>query len=212
MPGIRTLRPLYRIFSLIIIACLCQSCAKSTLNSSWTDTSYHGPVKGTILVIGVIRDPIAHKIYENSFVTELEKAGIQALPSYNYDLRTPKPSIEKLRQVVKQTGASAILITHLLNEKSSTYQFPDEGYVYAGSMSWSEISGYHSAVYAVVWGGDKSISRTVDRMEAVLFDGKSGKRIWSARSKSVNLKELLLKDDEQLAELFIKDLKAHNLL
>jgi hypothetical protein len=200
------------IFSLITITCLCQACAKSALNYSWSDDSYKGPVKGMVLVIGVYKDPVAHKIYEDSFVAELQKAGVQAVPSYKYNIRTPQPSTKELQQVVKQADASTVLITHLLNEKSSSYQFPEKIYAYAGSMSWDEMSGYHSTVYAEVWGGNKSVDKTVDRMEAVMFDGKSGKHIWSARSKSVNLKKLLRNDDEQLESLFIKDLKSHHLL
>ena len=205
-------KQLLRMFCIILITGLCQSCAKSTISSSWIDDSYHGPINGPILVIGVFKDPIAHKIYEDSFVAQLRKAGQQAIPSYKYDLRSPQPSKEKLQRVVEQAGASVILVTHLLNEKSSDYQFPEKRYAYASSVSWDERDGYHSSVYAAVWGGGKTVEKTVDRMEASLFDGQSGKHIWSAQSKSVNLNKLLRKDDEQLEELFIKDLQHHNLL
>lgn len=203
---------IYLILHLLVFVCLCQGCTKSTLKYSWSDNTYEGTVKEPILVIGVFKEPTAHKIYEDSFVAEFQKAGVVALPSYKYDLGTSQPSMEKLQQIVKQAGASTVLITHLLNEKSSSYQFPEKGYVYAGGMTWDEVSGYHSAIYAAVWGGNKSVDKTVDRMEAVLFDGKSGKHIWSARSKSVNLNKMLRIDDAQLEELFIKDLKAHKLL
>lgn len=196
----------------MLLQCSARHVQKSELNDSWSDNSYNGPIQGTVLVIGVYKDPVAHKIYEDSFVAELQKAGVQALSSYKYDLRAPQPSTEKLQQAVKRAGASTVLITHLLNEKSTSYQSLEKRYAYAGAISWDSSSGYHSTVYAAVWGGNKTVDKTVDRMEAVLFDGKSGKHIWSARSKSVNLQKLLRKDDVQLEELFVKDLKAHNLL
>lgn len=203
---------LWQFLFVVLVMGLCQACAKSKLTSSWTNDSYEGPIKGTILVIGVFKEPVAHKIFEESFVAELRKAGRKALPSYKYGLGTTQPSKEELQQAVKQSEASTILITHLLSENSSHYQFPEKRYAYAGSMTWDNITGYHSTVYAEVWGGNKSVDKTVDYMEAALFDGKSGKHLWSARSKSVNLEKLLRKDDEQLEEVFIKDLKSHKLI
>lgn len=195
-----------------LVGLLCQSCAKNKLTSSWVDTSYHGPVTGPILVIGIFKDPYAHKIYEDSFVVQLRKAGVEALPSYTYDLRSPKPGKEKLQKVVDKSGASTILITHIVDEQSSSYQFPDKHYIYGSSVSWNEQNGYHSTIYEAVWGNNVTVEKTVATMEASLFDGKSGKCIWSVRSKSVNLKKLLRKDDEQLEELFIKDMKKHSIL
>ena len=199
-------------FCLIVTLGLLQACSKSTLISSWVNESCQKPIKGPILVIGVYQDPVAHKIYEDSFVEELHKVGQIAIPSYDYGLAPFQPSKDKLQEIIKRTGASTILITHLLSEDSGHYQFPEKHYAYASTLSWDQINGYHSAVYAETWGGNKTVDKTVDCMEATLFDGATGEYIWSARSKSVNLEKLLRKDDEQLEEVFIKDMQRHKLL
>ena len=200
-----------QFFYFLLLAVLCQACAKSTLISSWVDDSFQGPIKGTVLVIGVFKNSSARKIYEDSFVEYLGKEGIKAVPSYQYGLGTTLPSRERLQQVVKKSGASTILITHLLSEATSTEEFPPEQECYVTVFSSDDIFDYHTFVYDQVWGEDV-VERKVDRMEASLFDGKSGKRIWSARSKSVNLEDLVRKDDEQLESLFIKDMVQHNIL
>jgi hypothetical protein len=42
-------------------------------------------------------------------------------------------------------------------------------------------------VYDNVWAASNTLERRVDRMEASLFDAKSGKTIWVARSKKHQL-------------------------
>jgi len=198
-------------FVFFVITVLCQACGKNTLISSWTDNSFNGPVTGTILIIGVFRDPIAHKIYEDSFVDALEKTGIKATPSHRYGLRTTQPNHKELLQIVNKSGATAILTTHLLSEKTDSEEFLTEHYQVATVMYWDSFHNYHTVVYDRVWGGDE-VKRKIDLMEASLFDAKSGKQIWSARSKSINLEDLLRKDDRKLENLFIKDLQRHMLL
>ncbi len=193
------------------MAGLCQACAKSTLISSWTADSFDGPVKGTILVVGAFRDPIAHKIYEDSFVAALKKTGISAVPSYQYGLGARQASKEKLKQAIKKSEANTFLITHLLSEKTSTEEFLTTHQRLSTIMYWDNAHNYHTLVYDRVWAGDVT-TRKVDLMEASLFNAASGKHIWSARSKSVNIKNLLREDDEQLEHIFIRDLLHHKIL
>ncbi len=53
---------------------------------------------------------------------------------------------------------------------------------------------------------------SVDQMEASLFESESGKHIWSAWSKSIDFEKLLREDDQQLEQLFIKNLQDHKIL
>jgi hypothetical protein len=57
-----------------------------------------------------------------------------------------------------------------------------------------------------------TLTRTDDFIDVTLFDYQSDKPIWSVSSKSVNLNHFLRADDEQLENLYIKDLKHHHLL
>ena len=113
----------WKLFCFLFVVGMCQACAQNRITSSWANPSFNGPVKGTILVIGAFKDPIAHKIFEDSFVASLKKNGISAVPSYKYGLGSTKPSKEELRKIVKKSGASAFLITHVLSDKKSTEVF-----------------------------------------------------------------------------------------
>lgn len=198
--------------TLLISSILLLGCAQNRLNDSWADSEYHGPIEGPVLVIGVFKDSTAHKIYEDSFVAKLQTAGVKAIPSHQFNLQTPKPSAEKIRQVVQQTGATSILYTHLLSENTKSFEFLSTRYAVAGVATLDGAYGYHSTIYAETFGGSETVDKTTDLMATVLFDVKSGKLIWSAHSKSVNLNNMVRADDERLEALFIKDMKAHNIL
>jgi hypothetical protein len=200
------------VLALCISSILLQGCAQNVLNYSWTDSEYQGPIQGPILVSGVFKDPTAHKIYEDSFVTGLQSAGVTAIPSHQFDLQNTEPSAEDIRQIVKQAGASAILITHLLSEDTKSFEFLSTRYAVGGAMTSEAVYGYHSTIYGATFGGSETIDKTTDLMAAVLFDVQSENLIWSAHSKSINLNNMLRTDDEKLEALFIKDMKTYNIL
>ncbi|MFT5728896.1 MAG: hypothetical protein ACI8PB_003057 [Desulforhopalus sp.] len=200
------------VLALCISAIFLPGCAQNVLNYAWTDSEYHGPVQGPILVIGVFKDPTVRKIYEDSFVTGLQSAGVTAIPSHQFDLQTTEPTTEDIRQIVKQAGASAVLITHLLSEDTKSFEFLSTRYAVGGAMISSAFYGYHSTIYGATFGGSETIDKTTDRMAAVLFEVQSEKLIWSAHSKSVNLNNMLRTDDEKLEAIFITDMKTHNIL
>jgi uncharacterized membrane protein len=200
------------VCSLFLLMILSQACAKNSLVSSQVDHSFAGPVTGTILVIGVFKDPTTHKIYEDSFVEEINKAGGKALPGSHYGLGQDSPDIKKLKQVMQESGASALLITHLIDEKKASEELRpmEEGQINA--VYWDKAHQYHRLVYNLSWDPELTVTSKVDLMMASLFDWNSGSCVWSARSKSTNLDAYLRKNDEQLEDLFINDMKRHQLL
>ncbi len=118
----------------ILLAVLGQACAQNTLTSSWVDQSFKGPIHGRIVVIGIFKDPTAYNIFENSFVASLIKAGADAVPSHNYGQGYQRNSKEWLHQIVKESGATAILMTHLSKEKKETENIAPHGLITGGAM------------------------------------------------------------------------------
>lgn len=202
----------WKIFCFLLVIGMCQACAQDKLLSSWTNPSFNGPVKGTILVIGAFKEPYAHKIFEDSFVASLKKNGVNAVPSYKYGLGTTKPSKEELRKIVKKSGASAFLITHVISNVTTTEDFLTKHRVDAGYMYWDVSNdSYEDLVFESVVPGD-SVTREVEKMQASLFDSESGKQLWSVRSESIDFKNLVRTEDDQLEGLYIKDMQRHNIL
>ncbi len=208
----KTNKRFWTIFCFLFVVAMCQACAQDRLLSSWTAPSFNGPIQGTILVIGAFNDPIAHKIFEDSFVASLKKNGVNAVPSYKYGLGTTKPSKEELRQIVKKSGASAFLITHVVSNVTTTEDFLTKHQVEAGYMYWDATDDYHDdIVFERVVPGDV-VSRNVEKMQASLFEADSGKHIWSARTESIDFEDLVRTEDDQLERLYIKDMQRHKII
>ncbi len=201
----------WKIFCLLLVAGLCQACTQNRITSSWAAKPLDGPVTGPILIVGAFKDPIAHKIFEDSFVVSFRNIGIKAIPSYQYGLGTSPPTKEELRQVVKKSGAQVFLISHIVNEKTTTEQYLTKHQDVAAVMYWDGSDNYHTYIYQRDQEGDR-VSRTVDQMQASLFESESGKHIWSAWSKSIDYEKLLREDDQQLEQLFIKNMQDHKIL
>lgn len=197
---------------LFLIVISGQACVKNRLTSSWIDQSFKGPVKGKILVIGIFKDSTTHKIFEDSFVESLVKAGADAVPSYPYGQENPRHSKEWLHQTVEQSGAAFVLFTHLSGEKKHVDTVDPHGLILDGATFGNSLEGYQSYVVEVTLEQGYTLTRTDDFIDATLFDCQSDKPIWSSSSKSVNLNNFLRADDEQLDNLYINDMKHHHLL
>lgn len=200
------------IFCLILLAGCIQSCATNTLTSSWYDQSFNGPIKGRILVIGIFQNQYAYKIFEDSFVSSLIKAGADAVPSYKYDQGTTRHSKEWLDEAVKQSGATTILFTHISDENKQTEIDKSHGIILGGGTEAGGAGGHQSFIVEKTLVPGNTLTRTEDFIAATLFDLQSNKAIWSASSKSVNLNNLLRSDDQQLEKLYINDMKRDHIL
>jgi len=199
------------LFLITLLLICIQACAQSKITSSWTDQTFHGPVKGPILVVGAFKNPTAHKIYEDSFVEILGMAGVKAIQSYTYQTEKDRNSKEWLGQVSRESGANAILITHLSNESTKTVDYAAHGII-LGGMTFEDAGGYYSYMVEDTLIPEEEVTTTTDFLVATLFDNRTGKPIWSAHSKNVNLNNYLRRDDEKLETLFLKDMKKKHIL
>lgn len=200
------------LFSLCCCIMLLQACGKSKLVTSWADSNQDGYHVDKVLVIAVFKDPITQKIYEDSFVSLLERAGAQAFPGSDHRLGANKPSPGAIKAALKATGATSILITHILSNTTDSYSIrPMDDYV-SYFTYWDSASGYQSYVYDRNFAPAETIETRDERIAATLFAAHSVKPIWSAISENVNFEDRLRKDDKGLERLFIDDLKEKKLL
>ncbi len=203
---------LIHLFCFLLLVIWGQGCARDTLTSTWVNESFKGPIKGKILVIGVFKNPYAHKIFEDSFVNGLVKSGADAVPSYRYSHGVTRHSKEWLHQTVKESGATAVIVAHLSDETKQTEIFAPPGLDLGVTVYGDDFDGFHSYFGESPLEPEDIKTRTVDFIDVTIFDTQTNKAIWSSHSKSVNLNNLVRADDEQLENLFIQDMKRDHLL
>ncbi|MCX6168398.1 MAG: hypothetical protein NTX65_03595 [Ignavibacteriales bacterium] len=106
------------VFGCLLI--LVESCSTSSLVDVWNDPSYHESPLKKIFVIAIRKDPVQRRIWEDAFVSELSKHGVQATSSYNLfpDLL---PDTNQVIQTVQEKGFDGILITRLLYDETKSH-------------------------------------------------------------------------------------------
>ncbi|MFV0436248.1 MAG: hypothetical protein ACK5PS_02485 [Desulfopila sp.] len=201
--------------ALVVLMSVLQGCAHDRVTASWVDRTFVGPVKGQILVIGAFTDPTAHKIYENSFVDVLRKAGAEATASSAVKVGAQRHSKAWLAQLRMESGAEYILITHLRKMKARDEDYGAVGNIWGGGLMVDDADGvdsYHTFVVKSTVIPEETVTTTTDYLVATLFDSRTGKAIWSAHSKDVDLNNYLKKEDESVEEGFIRSMQKDHIL
>ena len=169
------------------------SCATTTLTSVWKDKNYHGK-PNNIIIIMVSKSQITRELVEGEFVAGLEARGNNAVASYKFiqlDRLTDRSFIESK---IQGTGADAVLISRLVDRK--TIETYDPGVIYGLPDFYYDWWGYYE--YVVVTPGYTDETQVLF-VETNLYDIKTEKLIWSARSETE-----VTEGDQQLIKTFVK--------
>jgi hypothetical protein len=160
--------------TLVLTTFLLTGCSQTKVTSVWVDQEYEGDGIDDVFVVGVTKDGGLRRIFEDEFVTLFKQRGVKAISSYRLlpdeDLRDEK----KLDSKVIESGSDTILMTRILDIRKDTQYIPPD-YVYTGG--WH---GYYNRAYMVSPGHTVEYETAV--LETNLYDLKTDKLIWSARS------------------------------
>ena len=159
---------------------LLTGCSQTKITSVWIDQEYQGDGIDNVFVVGVSKDGSLRRIFEDEFVTLFKERGVEATSSYRLvpdeDLRDEK----MLDSKVIESGSDTILMTRLIDIRKDTQYVPPD-YVYAPPAHYyGGWHGYYNRSYMVSPGYTVEYETAV--LETNLYDIKSDKLIWSARS------------------------------
>jgi hypothetical protein len=154
--------------------------SQTKVTSAWVDPEYQGDGIDNVFVVGVSKDGGLRRIFEDEFVNLFKQKDVKATSSYRVlpdeDLRDEK----KLDMKVRESGSDTILMTRLIDVRKDTQYIPPD-YVYAPpSHYYGGWHGYYNRAYMVSPGYTVEYETAV--LETNLYDLKTDKLIWSARS------------------------------
>ena len=166
---------------LILVAMLLTACASTQLNSVWKDPSYQArPAK--IMVVGVAKNPINRRIFEDEFVQQLKSRGTDAIASYTVLPDNQQGDQAAIAKKVAELGADTVLITRLVSKKTVHVYVPGTPYYpppFYGS--WPDYYGYgYRYMYTPGYIADDEYAV----IETNLYEAKSDKLIWAASSET----------------------------
>ena len=120
MEKLQPAAPFRLIISVILGMFLLVSCASQSVKSSWTNKDLGAVGIEDVLVVGISGDLTLRRIFETSFVENLQKRGINAIPSYSIEPKPIEPKKEALLKVVEKANAKIVLMTRLIHSKEKT--------------------------------------------------------------------------------------------
>lgn len=177
------LRILRNPFGILIqVAMLLSACASTQVNSVWKDPSYQvRPAK--IFVIGVAKNPVNRRLFEDEFVLQLKSRGTEAIASYTVLADKRQDDQVAIAAKVKELGADTILITRTVSKKTVQVYVPGTAYYpppYYGT--WPDYYGYG---YRYMYSPGYIAEDEYAVIETNLYETGHDKLVWSASSETI---------------------------
>ena len=169
------------------LAALASCTASTQLTSSWTDPAASQRSYKKIVVVGVTPKTSSRRMYEDSFVQELQARGITAVSSYSV---AGEGQLEKdaAAAKLKEIGADGVIVTRLVDQETyQTYYPPTYSSVAAPSAYYGGWYGYYSMGYSYMTSPGYVEENKVYRLETNLYDAKGDKLIWSGLTETTLL-------------------------
>jgi len=178
-----------RLFALALaLGLVTAGCAANTeLVNMWRDPQYTGPPLKSAFVIVLRRDPVRRRQWEDSFVTQLAKHGVDAMPSYRV-YPDELPDTATVQEDVDRHGYDAIIMSS--SEGSSEVASYRPGYVTTEPVTvfqpmWGTYVTYYRDVYHP--GGTETNTSVHIRTDVWRRKGRlEGTLAWSGTSATID--------------------------
>ena len=172
------------------------ACAPVTLEGTWKDASYTPRQIDNVLVIGVTKNDLNRRLFEDHFVAALDQLGVKAQVSYPVVTCDKVCSKKEITNELKDKGMNGILITRVVNSREETETTPERVIVEPDPFGDGYSYGYYRPhLYYRDWYPYYSRSVEVTRfpaevtqvrvltLETNLYTKSPEKLVWSAQSE-----------------------------
>jgi len=161
------------------------SCAPSTeLTSSWADPTLANKGFRKIVVVGATPKAAIRRLYEDTFASELQSRGVDAIASYTFGTSGQMDKDQAIAKL-KEIGADGVIVTRLLDkEQYQNYYPPTYSTVAAPSAYYGGWYGYYSMGYTYESSPGYVETGNVYRIETNLYDVAGDKLAWSGLTET----------------------------
>ncbi len=195
----------------IPVCLLLISCAATKLTHVWTDEAYHGAPFSDVLVVGVSDQERIRRSFEDKFVKQLKKIGIEAVASVAVIPSDKKLEKEAIASAVEKSEVDAVLIIHLLGVDKEEIYHPPSTYYHPAPYYYGGYYGYYGNVYSYVHSPGYYTDNVKVLLETNMYEVDTEKLIWSGKSETLDpksKKEVI----DSVIKVVIKNLQKNKLL
>ncbi len=167
-------------------AAIWSGCAgNSGLVNMWRDPSYAEPPMQRVLIVAMTQNAARRRILEDAFGRELDKRGVDAVPSYEHFPGAP-PDTSQIEDAVRRGNYDGVLLASRLRTERSTNYVP--GYVTTQPVArYSPWSGRYRTHWVDVMHPGYVEEEVTVRHEVELWSMREGGRlVWTAVGETVN--------------------------
>ncbi|WP_456407430.1 hypothetical protein [Thiolapillus sp.] len=201
-----------RIFVLLILASLMAGCSSTKIAESWEAPDINEPPASRILLVAMIKDPVTRRFFEEHFVAEARKKGVEVIPSHKYAPNaTDHDEKAEIIRIVRETGAEGVIIAQLKGiEKEYNYVpsrldwFPDA----YGSMFFYD---YYYQSYRAIYRPGYVGADNYFKVQLRYFSTRSEKLLWAGNTVTKNPRSVV-GTIEQIADEVLSDLTGSSLV
>lgn len=178
-----------RVLMTVLTVAVLPGCASTRLEGTWSDRALPAEaIRGPVLVVGVARDDLVRRVYEDAMAAQLAARGIAATPSYAVLAGALTAQADKqLLAAAEKAGARHVLSTAVIGQEREQVvtQEPVASVGFGGFGRW----------YNTWWGLSYPV-RTEVRSYAVyvaqtsLTDVGSDRLRWTARTRTTDPRDI----------------------
>ncbi len=183
------------------------SCAQTKIKGIWKDPTYRGGRVQKIMVLAVADNPNGRRIFENQFVAEFGRRGVEAIPSHRLLPGEEKLEKDAILAAVEEAGIDAVVVTRMVGMDIKFTQ--GTGGVYAvPSPYYSSFYGYYSYSYVYVQAPPQYGAKETASLETNIYTVSGEKLVWTVLSKTFkkhSISDAIISITGTLIDQMIKD-------
>jgi len=184
-PSKRVAPVLGSIIILGLVAAGAVSCAGARLMDMWRDPAYHAGPMRNVMVVAMIRKDTGRRLWEDEFVEELGRHGMQATPSYRLFPDAPPDTLEIVDAVTDHHFDGVLAMNRLPRDTTVSYV---PGYVTTEPVTsfnhW--VMGYRTYWVDVYHRGHLETDEHVRNEIKLWSTGDDGHLVWAGTSEVID--------------------------
>ena len=171
-----------RIAAAILGAALLAGCGTVTkIPNAWRNPAHEGNPFQKVFVIGVGKNEMNRRLFEDRFATALSAGGAVASPSYGALPQSERLTEAQVRGAIEGDDYDGVIVTRLLGIEEETEYVPPRTYTVPRHHGYY---GYYGSSWDVVHEPGYFETHTIVRLETNLYDVGTGELVWSGQSET----------------------------
>ncbi len=207
-----------KLYTLLFGLFLLSGCSSTTISGAWKDPQLSGEKLQNVLVVGIAKNDLMKRIYEDSFVQAFKKRGVSGIASYTIIPVEKQGDVNFIRQQVNDKRFDYVLITSLVDKKTIEIIHPGTTTIegsrsyYGATPYYRNYGNYYNRGYTTIQTMPASKSEVdVVILETNIYSGASEELIYSVQTETM-LYNQTEESVREVVQTITCNLKKNNLL